>query len=341
MIKRIDFTWSDIQYKDYIILEFMEDVWEYIEGCLSEEEKEIFHKTLLEYLDECFGLDSVSSYIQEHSERSGFLNLSILMAESDLCSLLEIMDSIGGILGGKFKNFVKYSGQGQVILINKMGGYFNTHLNKLSNIKILPKIRNLSKRESINKKEFEKRCNDFIKDFTNSPTTDYKLVEEIINDLGFVKTHKACVSINGLSMGLEEIFESSVYTCATIRFIYCTKSRRVYEIINEYYKQVSHRDIICHFKLDENYCYKLDINTEYGRYRSFKPYMGIRWLRTSDIYNALPHVLGDLEERCPLSFQDLERIEQYVDNERKKFVRKSIELNRIYGLEEDIELLGK
>lgn len=135
---------------------------------------------------------------------------------------------------------------------------------------------------------------------------------------------------------IEQAFEFHVLGCSSINFIYNVNTKKIYEIINDRYKFVDHESIINQFKLDKANCYKFSIDTEFGRYETFKSYIGIKWLSLSDIYTALPARLLELK---PLSKQDLDRIEKYCNNEVTQFVTKAVGLGSTYALEKEIELL--
>jgi hypothetical protein len=155
---------------------------------------------------------------------------------------------------------------------------------------------------------------------------------EIKHELGYVETYVR----PSYRRDPEEAFNFSVVSACETRFIYNVKTKRIYEIIGDQYKHVCHEDITGHFNLDIDDSYKFCIDMEYGRYKSALHYMGIRWLTLSEIYQPLPHKLEVLE---PLTHQDLDRIEKYVDIEVKKFLIRTIELDRIYALEDDIKRL--
>lgn len=153
--------------------------------------------------------------------------------------------------------------------------------------------------------------------------------------LPFVKT----IIIENNRRDLDEAFEFHVSVSITTKFVYNTATKKIYELINNHYKLIQHEEIMFQHNIlkdNEKYCHKLEIDFEYGRYKSFKPYMGIKWLSASEIYNAIPKRLNELK---PLSKQDLDRIEKYVNIEVERFVRKSIELGRVYGLDDEIKLL--
>ena len=110
-----------------------------------------------------------------------------------------------------------------------------------------------------------------------------------------------------------------VYTCSTApaHFVYCGDT--IYEVITKYgYRHITHEDIITHFKLDNDKCWRLIFEKEYPNSQEF----GIDDLELSYMHRYLG-------KRPELSKQDLDNIESYI-----LFLKEELkELKEVYDKE--------
>lgn len=153
MIKRIDFKWGNSQYNDYIILENTEDVWLYIEVNSKEKDLEELHRVLDSYMEEDLGRNCFIEYVKHHPSNSNVVNLAVLYTGIQPEIFLNLENYISNLIDDKYKSFVKFSQQGNVILINKRGGWFYLKKEDMVDVKVTEELIRYDDEKKLRKRE--------------------------------------------------------------------------------------------------------------------------------------------------------------------------------------------